>query len=269
MAYLSQNKVRTPLSRQPGAIAGTAANPSPNPIGSMPGSPAARRAVGDTRPRYQTGQYEAGSWGDKNARVNAGIYDEGTVGAENARVNQTGIGVSPDVEFRVPTTALRPPTPTQPGRTPLKKLPTSIPTNRGGTITKGGTVLRYGASDAQNLNPLRPNQGGTITKGNQTFKYGPSAAEFDLDTPDVDVESPTTDAAPQTESRNPLTGTSNQQVQGTTQPINAGRALGFSRAGSTLQRGQDAIGSTPLFNKRFSSPVAATAYDGYVKKLFG
>ena len=257
------------LGGQRGAVAGTAANPSPSPIPSMPGSPSAQRAVGDTRPRYQTGQYNAGSWGDKNARVNAGIYEEGTVGAENARVNRTGISVGPDVYFDVPTTALQRPQNGSPKRTPLKKLPTSAPTNSGGIITRGGTVLKYGPSDAANLNPMRPNQGGTITKGGQTFKYGPSATEYELDTPDVDVNAPTTDAAPQTESRNPLSGTSNQQVQGTTQPVNPGSALGFSRTGGALQRGQDAVGSNGLFNRRFSSPVAATAYDSYVKKLFG
>lgn len=305
-SYAPPNKARTPLSRQPGAVAGTAANPSPNPIGSMPGSPAARRAVGDTRPRYQTGQYPEGSFGDTNARQNAGIYydDEGFA-ASNAAGNRTGIVVPRGTRFLRPTTGLPIPEETPERKLPQVPVSTRDPNrpNLGGTITRGGTVLRYGPSDPRNLNSLRQNQGGTITKGGKTFNYAPSPYDAALSTPAVDVNSPTTQAAPQTEARNPLTGTSNQQVQGTTQPINPGTALGFNRAGTTLQRGQDARpytnltpgmpqpnqqGGTPmigggvsqpvgrpqtnlapgLFSKQFGSPAAASAYDNYVKKLF-
>lgn len=183
--------------------------------------------------------------------------------------------------------------------TPLRR-PDPMRPNQGGTITKGGKTITYGKTPARMVQPAnRPNLGGRMQRtGGVPVTYGqtptrdpngptsggvmirngvrtevaPSPGRTplrqspvqQLATPNVDVASPTTNAAPQTEARNPLTGDGNQQPEGTTQP--AGVQLGFSRAGRSIPRGQDAA---PAFASRFSTPQVASIYADYVSRLFG
>lgn len=182
--------------------------------------------------------------------------------------------------------------------TPLRR-PDPMRPNQGGTITRNGTTIRYGQTPARMVQPAnRPNLGGRMQRtGGVPVTYGQTPARDpnaptsggamirngvrtevapsrtplrqspqvdNLATPNVDVASPTTDAAPQTEARNPLTGDGNQQPEGTTQP--AGVQLGFSRAGRSIPRGQDAA---PAFASRFSTPQVASIYADYVTRLFG
>lgn len=80
---------------------------------------------------------------------------------------------------------------------------------------------------------------------------------------------PTTAAAPQTESNNPLSGDTNRAPGGATTSVNPAQAAGFSRRGSAVPAGNDHVGGTGLFARRFSSPQASDLYTQYVRRLFG
>jgi hypothetical protein len=58
----------------------------------------------------------------------------------------------------------------------------------------------------------------------------------------------------------------NERVGATEDPA---RALGFSRRGAATPRGQDAIGGTGLYARRFADRSRADSYDSYVRQLFG
>lgn len=79
----------------------------------------------------------------------------------------------------------------------------------------------------------------------------------------------------QTEAANPLTGDRTAQPEGTTTelPSNA-REAGFIQRGQNVPRGTDAapggtVGGSGLYARKFASPQSASAYAGYVKRLFG
>lgn len=212
-----------------GAISGTAANPSPNPITPLRRPDPLRPNQGGTASRNGTtvryGQTPARMVQPAN-RPNLG-----------GRMQRTG---------GVPVTY---------GQTPARDPngPTS-----GGVMIRNG--VRTEVAPSQSRTPMRqaPVQQGLAGGTNRQFNVS------QLATPNVDVASPTTDAAPQTEARNPLTGDGNQQPEGTTQP--AGVQLGFSRAGRSVPRGQDA--GNP-YASRFSTPQVASIYADYVSRLFG
>lgn len=172
----------------------------------------------------------------------------------------------------------------------------------------------------QNTDPNRAGSGGSITRNGVTTMVPPTAAKSPVPspvnamvagassplarTPGAPVTAPTTVGAQQTETANPLTGDTNRNAGGTVAPVNPGRAMGFSRAGSGVPRGQDAApmaapapvaspeqatqqkigssmkstmdnlrgktaGGTGLYRRTFTNPQSAGMYDGYVKRLFG
>ncbi len=129
--------------------------------------------------------------------------------------------------------------------------------NKGGTITAGGVTRAFGPTPLASRDPNRPNQGGTMTRDGVTTTVAPSPG-----------------APQQTERANPLTGDGGgAQMEGTTEPINAGDALGLNRRGTNTPQGMDAspssnIGGTGLYARKFSNPKSAGVYDSYVKKLF-
>lgn len=107
------------------------------------------------------------------------------------------------------------------------------------------------------------------------------------------VAAPTTSAAQQTETANPLSGDTNDSAGGTTQAVDPAMAMGFSRRGAGVPRGQDAMPGTgatravgdaikgtyanlrggasnanQLSRRQFSDRRAQSAYSGGVRNLF-
>ncbi len=130
--------------------------------------------------------------------------------------------------------------------------------NKGGTITAGGVTRAFGPTPLASRDADRPNSGGTMTRNGAVTTVAPSPS-----------------VPQQTERANPLTGDGgNDQVQGTTESINPGTALGLNRRGTNTPQGMDAsspssnIGGTGLYARKFSNPKSAGVYDSYVKKLF-
>lgn len=184
--------------------------------------------------------------------------------------------------------AARAATTVKPGRSALP--------NQGGSITKGGVQSNYAATSAD----FNRNRVGSIDRGNTRTLYNPTQPAAPVADPvaqgpaggnnrtlnlrrargvqtlapsGAPVASPTTVAAPQTEARNPLSGASNQQMEGTTDPL-PGQSLGFSRRGNMLPRGYDAlpltgVGPTGVAGSRFRSQASSNAYQSYLRRVMG
>lgn len=183
------------------------------------------------------------------------------------------------------------------------------PTLTGAPVTSGFAQTTARPSLLKKTPPAAPVAAATPRSAAPQAPAGPSAAAMKFlqdgvapelsPLPAAPVNSPTTTGAQQTESANPLTGDGNKQPSGTTAPVNPGQAMGFSRSGGSVPRGQDAApaavvpeqstqqklrssmsstmdnlrgktaGGAGLYKRSFTNPKSASLYSGYVKRLFG
>lgn len=180
-----------------------------------------------------------------------------------------------------PTTML-----TRVPQAPAAPAPRPATPSMGGTITQGGLTRVYPPSAPSN--PAM-NSGGVMQRtGAAPIVVPPSPNMRALQAPPANpVVSPTTVGAPQTESSNPLTGTGNQQPQGSTGTIRTApapaQAMGFSSRGTAIPAGQDALANgggnapaagaeprqTGLMQRQFARPESQAFYDRVVKRLYG
>jgi hypothetical protein len=187
------------------------------------------------------------------------------IGVQMARQLRTGLRPAPD-----PTIVARPTieddgaAPTPPAARTVRPAPQMArPTtpNAGGTITAGGLTRAYAPSPASNP---AINQGGTISRD-----LAPDVTAVTKIAPSVSARPARVAAPQQTEAANPLTGDDTTQPQDTTSAVDPASQAGFSSRGAAVPKGADSIGGTGLFQRKFSSPAAASAYDSYVRRLFG
>jgi len=176
----------------------------------------------------------------------------------------------------VGTAAQPSPNPTAPVRTtPLTPAGPGPAPGRGGIDVRSYTGSMYSRGGAM-PNPGYQPQPSAEAAADRALKarFGPPPNERGQIDLSIDPRSRPVAPAQQTEAANPLTGTASTQMEGTSAPINAGKAMGFTQRGAGVPRGNDAsgganVGGTGLYARRFATPQSAAMYSDYVKRLFG
>lgn len=247
-----------------------------------------RTGLTPTRPQGaqpQTAQQSVDQARQRMAQVGSGYT--GSIWSEPGSytaARPAGAAPSGGAGAPVGTAAQPSPNPTAPVRTtPL------TPTGPGTAPGRGGIDVRsYTGSMWQQYNPA--NAGAMAPRAIPGYQTKPSAeaaadralkarfgpppnerGQIDLS---IDPRSRPIAPAQQTEAANPLTGTASTQMESTSAPVNAGKAMGFTQRGAGVPRGNDAsgganVGGTGLYARRFATPQSAAMYSDYVRRLFG
>lgn len=193
-----------------------------------------------------------------------------------------------------------------PSPTTVLQRPDPMRQNEGGLMIRKGrpavVIPKSPSAAALAATPDLTNDGGRLSGRGRTINVMPSkrtpmvpvSGPAALATPAAPVAAPTTVAAPQTEARNPLTGSGNQQPEGTTDrigttggiiPRQAGTwdrsetpigsfasPLGFSSRGMRTPAGMDAASPRPsngLYGNRFRSYASLDRYRQYAQRVTG